>query len=179
MNVKGIDPIRADALRAAVELVHFAYRAMIARPDRVLARRGLTRVHHRILWFVGQMPGVSVNTLLRTLGVSKQALNGPLRTLYAQGLITFQRSHRDARVKCLELTASGRRLEARLSALQQAHFAAAFATAGADAEAGWRAAMHALAAPELLKSGRVLPTLAEAAPRATARARRTPPTRAR
>jgi DNA-binding MarR family transcriptional regulator len=156
MKGKAIDLNRADALRTAVELVHFGYRAMIARPDRVLARRGLTRVHHRVLYFVGRTPGASVNTLLRTLGVSKQALNAPLRTLYAQGLIACARDRRDARVKCLALTPAGRRLEARLSALQQAHFAAAFAAAGAEAEAGWRVAMHALAAPELARSGRVL-----------------------
>lgn len=156
-KVKDIDPNRAEALRTAVELVHFAYRAMVAPPDRVLAARGMTRVHHRILYFVGRLPGTSVNALLRTLGVTKQALNGPLRELLAQGLVTEERSAQDGRVKRLALSAAGRRLERRLSALQQAHFAAAFDAAGKEAEAGWRVAMRALAAPELAKSGRELP----------------------
>ena len=164
MHVKSVDPKRAEALRAAVELLHFAYRAMTAGPDQVLARRGLTRVHHRILYFVARMPGASVNAILRTLGVSKQALNAPLRTLYRQGLVGHERDPQDARVKHLQLTAAGRRLEARLSALQHAHFSAAFESAGAEAEAGWRVAMHALAAPELDKAGRVL-TVARAAER--------------
>lgn len=156
-KVNLLDPIRAEELSTAVELVHFAYRSMIARPDRVLAARGLTRVHHRILYFVARLPGTSVNTLLRTLGVTKQALNGPLRDLHRQGLISEERSPADARVKQLALSPSGRRLERRLSALQQAHFGAAFAAAGPQAEAGWRVAMRALAEPELAKSGRRLP----------------------
>lgn len=152
-----IDPKRAAALGTAIELVHFAYRAMIAKPDEVLAARGLTRVHHRILYFVARSPGTSVNTLLRTLGVTKQALNRPLRELTAQRLIAMDRSTQDGRVKRLRLTSAGRRLEARLSALQHQHFAIAFEFAGAAAEAGWRRAMAALAAPELVKSGRELP----------------------
>ena len=152
-----IDPMRAEALNAAIELVHFAYRAMIAKPDEVLAARGLTRVHHRILYFAARSPGMSVNTMLRTLGVTKQALNRPLRELTKARLITMERSDQDARVKRLRLTAAGRRLESRLSALQQQHFATAFAFAGSTAEAGWRRAMAALAAPELRKSGRELP----------------------
>lgn len=151
-----IDPTRNEALNAAIELVHFAYRAMIAKPDEVLAARGLTRVHHRVLYFAARSPGMSVNTMLRTLGVTKQALNRPLRDLARARLITMDRSDEDARVKRLRLTAAGRRLESRLSALQQQHFATAFSFAGGAAEAGWRRAMAALAAPELRKSGRVI-----------------------
>lgn len=161
-NVNKLDPSafgngRADALRTAIELMHFAYRAMIAKPDQVLAARGFTRVHHRVLYFVARSPETSVNTLLRTLGVTKQALNRPLRELVAAGLVSMERSANDARVKRLRLTAAGRRLEQRLSSLQQEQFARAFATAGASAEMGWRRAMAALAAPELQKSGRQLP----------------------
>ena len=67
-----------------------------------------------------RLPSPSVSTLLRTLGVTKQALNGPLRDLYAQKLITFTRAATDARVKQLSLTPEGRKLEGRLSALQRA-----------------------------------------------------------
>lgn len=148
---------RADDLRTAIELMHFAYRAMIARPDEVLAARGFTRVHHRVLYFVARSPGMSVNTLLRTLGVSKQALNRPLRELAATRLVAMDRSGEDARIKRLHLTAAGRRLEQKLSTLQQEHFARAFEFAGSAAEAGWRRAMSALAAAELRKSGRELP----------------------
>ena len=86
------DADRRRQLDGAVELTHFAFRAMTARPDALLASRGLSRVHHRILHFVLRLPAPSVSALLRTLGVTKQALNGPLRDLYAQKLITFTRS---------------------------------------------------------------------------------------
>ncbi len=151
------EPARQAELNAAIELMHFGYRAMVAKPDRVLAARGLSRVHHRILYFVARLPRPSVNELLRTLAVSKQALNGPLRDLYAQQLIAFERAAEDARVKRLALTPAGRRLEGRLSALQRQQFEAVFAAAGPTAEAGWRAAMALLAAPELARAGRALP----------------------
>jgi len=151
------EPARQAELNAAIELMHFGYRAMVAKADRVLATRGLSRMHHRILYFVARLPRPSVNELLRTLAVSKQALNGPLRDLYAQQLIAFERAAEDARVKRLTLTPAGRRLEGRLSALQRQQFETVFASAGAEAEAGWRAAMAVLAAPELERSARVLP----------------------
>lgn len=144
-----LDLNRRRELDAAVELTHFAFRAMTVRPDALLASRGLSRVHHRILHFVLRLPSPSVTALLRTLGVSKQALNGPLRDLYAQKLITWTRSGSDARVKLLSLTPEGRKLEGRLSALQRAQFAAIFEAEGPAAEAAWRAVMRRLASTEL------------------------------
>ena len=152
-----VDLNRRLQLDAAVELMHFAYRAMTARPDALLASRGLSRVHHRILHFVVRLPKPSVSDLLRTLGVSKQALNGPLRDLYAQKLITYARAPDDGRVKHLSLTPEGRKLEGRLSALQRAQFAAVFEAEGEAAEKAWRAVTHRLAASELAHSGYTLP----------------------
>src|SRR4051812_32454348 len=152
-----VDLNRRLALDAAVELMHFAYRAMTARPDSLLASRGLSRMHHRILHFVVRLPNPSVSDLLRTLGVSKQALNGPLRDLYAQKLITYTRPADDARVKHLSLTPEGRKLEGRLSALQRAQFASVFDAEGAATEAAWRDVMRRLAAPELAPGDYVLP----------------------
>lgn len=144
-----LDHKRRLALDAAIELTHFAYRAMTARPDALLATRGLSRVHHRILHFVVRLPRPSVSQLLQTLGVSKQALSGPLRDLYAQKLITYTRAPGDARVKHLSLTPEGRKLEGKLSALQRAQFAAVFDAEGEAAEAAWRAVTRRLAAREL------------------------------
>ena len=146
------DAQRRLALDAAVELTHFAYRAMTARPDALLAARGLSRVHHRVLHFVVRLPSPSVGDVLRTLGVSKQALSGPLRDLYAQKLITYSRGADDARVKHLSLTPAGRKLEGRLAALQRAQFAAVFDTEGAAAEAAWRAIMRRLGAREIAQA---------------------------
>ena len=147
------DAQRRLALDAAVELSHFAYRAMTARPDALLAARGLSRVHHRILHFVVRLAKPSVGDLRRTLNVSKQALSGPLRDLYAQKLITYTRAADDARIKHLSLTPEGRKLEARLAALQRAHFAAVFEAEGPQAEAAWRAIMRRLGAAEIAHAG--------------------------
>ncbi len=86
-----IDASREQELNEALELFFFGYREFTAYPDGVLAKRGLGRVHHRILYFVGRNPGVTVGDLLGVLGVSKQALNAPLRRLMAEG---SRREHR-------------------------------------------------------------------------------------
>jgi len=148
-----LDPKRTAELHAAIELMFFGYRAMVARADRLPEARGLTRVHHRIVYFGARLLEPRVNELLRVLGVTKQALNGPLRDLYVQQLVTFVRDGKDARVKRLSLTPAGRRLEGRLSALQRQQFAAIFAAAGADSEQGWRDSMQLLAAPEIARAG--------------------------
>ncbi len=70
-----------------MELFFFAYRSFTARPDKFLDKKGFNRVHHRIIYFVGQNPGLSVNALLKILGVSKQALNAPLRQLVGMKMI--------------------------------------------------------------------------------------------
>ena len=90
------DPAPSDDLHAAIEQFYFAYRGFTDRPDRILERRGLGRVHHRILYFIGRRPDVSVRGLLDLLAVSKQALNAPLRQLMEMGLVRAEASPDDA-----------------------------------------------------------------------------------
>ncbi len=133
------------ALNEAWRFMHFALRAVIAEPDRILATRGLTRMHHRILFFVAHTPGMSVGELQTTLDVTKQALNAPLRQLQTQGLIELAKADHDARVREIRLTDAGAELEAQLTGEQQRLFADAFDKAGAQAHEGWRAVMLELA----------------------------------
>ncbi|MEO8137165.1 MAG: MarR family transcriptional regulator [Betaproteobacteria bacterium] len=147
-------PERERELDEAWELMHFALRAVIARPDQLLDRRGLSRVHHRILFFVARQPDLSVNQLLQVLGVSKQALNQPLRQLYAQSLVTYTAAPEDRRRRRLVLTEEGRELERRLTEPQRRLFDAALGQAGTRAEAAWRRVMHAMAVEEMQRSGR-------------------------
>lgn len=149
-----VDLKTEERLNAAIELLHFAYRAMIARADQLLARRGLGRLHHRILYFVARRPGTSVSALIRTLGVSKQAINAPLRQLVAQELVVQSPSAADRRIRQLDLTPAGRRLEARLSALQREQFAQTFHALGPEAEQAWRETMRHFAEAEMRKAGR-------------------------
>jgi len=138
------DPTRQAELRQSIELFYFAYRAFTAAPDRILGERGLGRVHHRILYFVGRNPEIVVNDLLRILDVSKQALNAPLRQLIDRKLVAAKVAPHDRRYKQLRLTAAGKGLESRLTGTQLAHLARVFETVGANTEAAWRAIMTTL-----------------------------------
>ena len=140
-----LDLERQDELRNAIELLYFAYRGFTDRPDRILDRRGLGRVHHRILYFIGRRPDVSVRGLLDLLAVSKQALNAPLRQLLEMNLVTALPAAGDRRVKNLRLTLEGERLEAELTGAQMSHLQAAFDKAGPTDRQGWRTVMGELA----------------------------------
>ncbi|CAN5220635.1 MarR family transcriptional regulator [soil metagenome] len=139
-----IDLTRQAELQTAIESLYFAYRGFTDRPDRMLERRGLGRVHHRILYFIGRRPDVSVKGLLDLLAVSKQALNAPLRQLLEMGLVAAVAGAEDRRVKKLRLTPEGQRLEAELTGAQMKHLQAAFDRAGPAAEQGWQDVMAAL-----------------------------------
>ena len=145
---------RDPGLDEAWELMHFALRAVVAQPDQMLAKRGLSRVHHRILFFVARTPDITVNGLLTVLNVSKQALNQPLRALYAQKLVAWTPAPNDRRQRRLVLTEAGRELEHRLTAPQHALFATALSAAGPRGEASWRRVMRRMAEDEMRRSGR-------------------------
>jgi DNA-binding MarR family transcriptional regulator len=143
----------AEALDEALGLLFFAFRDLTAEPDRVLAERGLSRVHHRILYFVRRHPDLGPGELIRILRVSKQALARPLRELIEQGLVSARVVPHNRRRKALRLTASGSQLERRLSGAERRKFARAFRAAGPDAARGWRAVMATLGRPDLPASG--------------------------
>lgn len=136
---------REKELNKALEALHFAFRAVVAKPDAILAERGLSRVHHRILYFIGRKPELSVNELLATLGVSKQSLNSPLRQLTQLGLVESNSDTSDRRIKRLTLTPSGLCLESQLSGDQRQRFARVFEVVGLEGETAWRKVMHLLA----------------------------------
>lgn len=147
IKVNMIDPKSSDRdaeLFAAIELFFFAFRAFTAGPDAILAERGLARLHHRILYFVARRPGQRVSDLLAILGISKQALNAPLRQLLDTHLVIMTTDEQDRRARCLSLSEEGAALEARLSQTQREILAQAFAAEGGAAERGWRGVMERL-----------------------------------
>jgi DNA-binding MarR family transcriptional regulator len=143
LNSAASSPSEAQ-LRQAIEYLYYAYRSFTERPDKILDKLGLGRVHHRILYFVGRNPGTTVNALLSTLQVSKQALNAPLRQLLAMQLISAQTAPHDGRVRHLSLTRSGSKLEAQLSGTQMAQLRQAFEAAGPEARVAWELVMRRL-----------------------------------
>lgn len=140
-----IDPDREQALNRALEALFYAFNALVTRPDALLAEQGLSRVHHRILYFVGRNPGQSVNDLLAILGVTKQSLSAPMRRLTALGYVHAKTDAHDRRIRRLSLTPAGQALEDALSGDQRARFAQVFAQLGEADEAAWRRVMAALA----------------------------------
>ncbi len=142
-----LPPSRQAELREAIELFYFAYRSFTDPPDRILARRGLGRTHHRILYFIHRTPDVSVQGLLKRLAVTKQALNAPLRQLIEMHLVSTAAAPEDRRVKRLRLTPEGQRLEQELTGVQMRLLQDAFTRAGAAEAEGWRRVQALMAGP--------------------------------
>ena len=128
----------------AMEAFFFGYQAFTAKADEMLERRGLSRVHQRIVFFIARYPNLSVKQLLELLGVTKQALNMPLRQLTEMQLVASVASETDKRKRLLELTGDGARFEQSLRREQVKLLEKVFAEAGEAAVNGWLAVNLAL-----------------------------------
>jgi DNA-binding MarR family transcriptional regulator len=130
--------LREEDLRQAMELLFFAYRDFTAEPDQILAAYRFGRAHHRVLYFVGRNPEITVSELLDILGVTKQSLSRVLGQLIRDGFIVRRRSEQDQRKRLLELTDKGKALENALVEKQRQRIAQAYQRAGAEAVEGFR-----------------------------------------
>lgn len=133
--------LRDEDLRQGIELLFFAYRDFTAEADAILAKQSFGRAHHRVIYFVGQYPGMSVSDLLDILSITKQSLSRVLRQLVNEGYIDQKPGTTDRRQRLLTLTAKGKELERLLTSEQRARIAAAYKDAGADAVEGFRKVM--------------------------------------
>ena len=133
--------LREEDLRQGIELLFYAYRDFTAEPDAMLARYSFGRAHHRVIYFVGRYPKMTVTELLGILRITKQSLSRVLGQLVRQGFIVQKPGPRDRRQRLLELTASGIELERRLSENQRQRVAKAYREAGAQAVEGFRKVM--------------------------------------
>jgi DNA-binding MarR family transcriptional regulator len=124
-----------------MELLYFAYRDFTAEPDAMLARWGFGRAHHRVIYFVGRQPQMSVSDLLATLRITKQSLSRVLGQLVRQGFILQRPGSRDRRQRLLELTSKGVELERQLSENQRHRIAKAYREAGGEAVEGFKRVM--------------------------------------
>lgn len=139
-----VDIKRRQELNEALELMHFGFRKLIEKPDRLLAQRGMHRMHHRLLYFIARNEGLCVSDLQAILKISKQALHRPLSTLIKKGLVDSTPSTEDARVRNLTLTRKGKALEIRLSRMQRNQFRKVFRNHTPEAERAWREVMRML-----------------------------------
>ena len=133
--------LREEELRQGIELLYYAYRDFTAEPDEILARYGFGRAHHRVIYFVGRYPEMTVTQLLGILRITKQSLSRVLGQLVREGFIKQRSGDRDRRQRLLELTDKGVALERELSETQRQRVAQAYREAGAQAVEGFRKVM--------------------------------------
>ena len=136
----GANPLflRDEELRQGMELVFYAYRDFTAEPDAILAEYGFGRAHHRVIYFVGRNPGITVSELLDILRITKQSLSRVLSHLVREEFILQRAGTQDRRKRLLELTEKGSTLEKQLSRNQRDRIARAYRDAGAEAVEGYR-----------------------------------------
>lgn len=140
--------LREEELRQAIELLYYGYRDFTAEPDAMLARHGFGRAHHRVIYFVGRHPQMSVSDLLAILRITKQSLSRVLSQLVRQDFVRQSPGSRDRRRRLLELTEKGVELERQLSENQRQRIARAYREAGASAVDGFRKVMLGIISSE-------------------------------
>lgn len=145
-----IDPqfLREEDLRQGIELLFYAYRDFTGEPDAILDKHGLGRAHHRVIYFVGRNPGITVTELLEILRITKQSLSRVLGHLLEQDFINQRADPADRRRKQLTLSEKGKVLEHALTSTQMDRFARAYREAGAEAVEGFRRVLIGIVEPE-------------------------------
>nr|WP_226784842.1 MarR family transcriptional regulator [Neorhizobium xiangyangii] len=98
-----------------VELLFFAYRDFVSDPDAILAKIGMGRAHHRVVYFVSRQPGLMVTDLLDILQITKQSLARVLKQLIEMGYVRQMAGAKDRRQRRLYPTLAGRELALALS----------------------------------------------------------------
>lgn len=134
--------------RQSIELLFFAYRDFTGDADSILMRYGFGRAHHRVIYFVGRRPGITVGDLLAILKITKQSLARVLGQLMREGFIVQRVDPIDGRRRRLYLTPEAEALERTLTERQSARIKAACAAAGEAAASGFRAVLREMVNPE-------------------------------
>lgn len=140
--------LRDEELRTGMELLFFAYREFTREPDDILEPLGLGRAHHRVIYFVGRHPRITVGGLMSLLRITKQSLSRVLGELLREGYVEQAPGAEDRRQRLLTLTEKGVSLERRLTEAQRRRIAAAYRHAGAEAVQGFRKVMLGLLDPQ-------------------------------
>lgn len=136
--------LRDAELRQAMELLFFAYRDFTGEADAILADYGFGRAHHRVIYFVGSNPAITVSELLAILKITKQSLSRVLGQLIEDGFVSQRTDDADRRRRRLYLTPKGAELEQLLTERQSQRIAGAYRDAGADAVEGFRTVLRGI-----------------------------------
>ncbi|CAI8442425.1 MAG: Uncharacterised protein [SAR116 cluster bacterium MED-G04] len=134
--------LREEELRYSIELLFFAYRDFTAEADAILAERDLGRAHHRVIYFVGRQPGITISELLEILNITKQSLSRVLGRLVDDEFVRLEQGQDDKRQRLLSLTDRGHSLEQELTSVQKSRFSRAYKEAGFDSVDGFLTVMQ-------------------------------------
>lgn len=134
-----------DELDGALELMYFAPKGLTRQADEMLAKQGLSRAHHRIIFVIARRDGVTVGELQANLGISAQALHRPLKQLLDGGHVVATRDPTRHRYKALHLTKRGTRVEHEASECERTVMREAFARASKEGRKQWQLIMSAVA----------------------------------
>ena len=134
--------LREEELRYSIELLFFAYRDFTAEADAILAERDLGRAHHRVIYFVGRQPGITISELLEILSITKQSLSRVLGRLVDDEFVRLEQGQDDKRQRLLSLTDKGHSLEQELTSVQKSRFSRAYKEAGFDSVDGFLTVMQ-------------------------------------
>lgn len=144
-RVNRLDLKRYDPLDEALESMHFGQKGMTRVADDHLAQYGLSRAHRRILFVIARRDGISVGEVQAHLGITAQALHGPLKRLLDNGFVAVSRDPKRHRYKALHLTELGREVERDATEQERAVVRAAFDEVGVEAAEQWMKVMAAIA----------------------------------
>jgi len=133
-----------EELNRCLEHMHFAFRNLVREPDRVLAKYGLGRAHHRALYCIAKR-APSVGEAAARLGVSHQGFHKTMRDLIERDLVRSHPDQANRRIRRLTLTPRGRRLEQQINDIQRAMFADVGKIVGTKRMAAWATVMDTLA----------------------------------
>ncbi|MBT5574293.1 MAG: MarR family transcriptional regulator [Alphaproteobacteria bacterium] len=136
--------LRKETLRQGIELLFYAYRDFTSEADSILSEIGLGRAHHRVIYFIGRQPGMTVSDLLNILKITKQSLSRVLSHLISESYVRQEIGEADKRQRLLFLTSKGNALEARLTDIQCKRFANAYLQSGASNVAGFEQVLTSL-----------------------------------
>ena len=136
--------LRDEELRQAIELLFYAYRDFTGEPDAILNKYGFGRAHHRVIYFVGRNPGITVSQLLRILKITKQSLSRVLSQLVREEFVAQRTDSDDRRRRMLSLMPKGEELERLLTERQSRRIARAYREAGAEAVEGFRTVLRGI-----------------------------------
>jgi DNA-binding MarR family transcriptional regulator len=125
------------ALRRGLLMHFFANLCLTSDANLRLSELGFGRLHHRILFFAANAPGITVGELLGALRVTHQNVRAPMKHLLDSGHLLARIGQKDRRHKRLYASAKGRNLVDAISKRQMERIERAYRAAGPEAVRGF------------------------------------------